>query len=170
MRLTQDVKDQIQKRLLEATFNKEQEALTAAENTLAVKVLESMLDRKTRDALRKAPEQFVRRDSSIDVDIPGRRWTRLDYKDTDLSPQHSAIVSDELAKEVGAHLDRLDELNARRTAALHQLRGVFLSVTTTKRLVEVWPDLEPYIPFDTEVVYPIAVRPAELNAAFGLPV
>jgi len=78
-------------------------------------------------------------------------------------------ADDPLADLIRDYDARSKDLRRRKREARMAAEGAISSVTTTERLIKIWPEIAPFVPTEAKVG-PVALRTAELNALLGLPV
>lgn len=178
-RLTMDIKDSIIRDLMKRSFNKKTEALVKADKAFALEIYDALYPADTLANMKALPEGFFRRAMGLTLSTSNSYYGR-DYKFDDpkmVGACHHGLIDDkDLPPEIlDKHLKLIakhkkletDICDAKRTA-----RAIMNSVTTIKRLIEVWPEIkkiaEPYdegrIPSNVPMV-----QLQEVNAMFELP-
>jgi hypothetical protein len=145
MRLTKEVRDQIHDAALNASFKKETEALTRQETKLTALCYKSLFLASARAAAAAMPKGWIPQANSFLLNISGEQ-IRLTSKELFLVPtthhHHESYVlkNADLAAEVRAWAYAKEDLRTRRKQAGAALSGMLLSVSTIKKLFEVWPE------------------------------
>lgn len=134
-------------------------------------------------AMQSLPNGFFYRRREFKI-VCGGRYFQVEFSNAKPIPYNHDIYSgngavakiydagDKLITEYEHAFEALKEVKRARSAAKDQANGVLESVTTFKKLWEVWPDCRPILEsFDQESkTYPVSIPVQSLNAAFGLPV
>ena len=171
MKLTNAMKDRIITSILNSTFEAREAAIQSDRHTLADLIYHDFYDQYI-SAMKKLPETFFCQKSSIGVvfassgcreclDMPGTKLTAKIHEWSGFNfPEDHRFTADFRAiqaKESALSKDR---------KTLHDtLKSIILPVTTDKRLVEVWPDAEKWIPRTPAAMSNLpAVRPEDINA------
>lgn len=180
-RLTIFQRGQILKRLLEHRFSKEEADLAAAGLTLGGRVYLDVYDLALREQMAALPGGFLPLDNQMTVQfgnhvvrvtLAQRHRLAYDHKGFHAvakvyPPEHKLTLAWE---ELEA---RESDYHQRYQEARDLARAMLASVTTVKKLLEVWPEVEPFLKL-TEAEAPdrtLPVVPIEgLNARLGLPV
>ena len=162
---------------------------------LAVRVRDTIYDKKTRTLMDSLPESFLSRKNAVrvyaesceDLVLNGTFSAVFNFLTGDekipevmlrVTNTHAGYHNQPAAKpDVGSSLyDAATEHQRKISAfrdAIKQDRAVasatIASVTTTKQLIEAWPEIKKYIPGDAEARNVVAIRREDLNARFKLP-
>lgn len=145
MRLTTDLRTTIRDRALDAAFKKETEALERAEGRLTVQCWKSFFLASARKAAAAMPKGWISETSDFLVNVGGMQ-IRLKATEPLQVPAthcwgHSYVIkTPELAAEVRAHAHAKEDIRNRRKQAKTALDGMLMSVSTVKKLFEVWPE------------------------------
>lgn len=146
-RLTNTLRQQILGKILDHAFAKREEILMARELRLAIKVR----DRKLGSFLHswKAMPDFlrdVRRDSAR-VRVGGQIFLLKLPKDVETVHQELSLAADDpLGEHITRWADDRRTLLKQREELRAQAWAILCSVTTVKRLLEVWPETREFIP------------------------
>ncbi len=183
VRLTGDMRRGIVRQLVDHALAKREAAHTADEFKLALKAYNARYTPAQRKKLDELPKGWLPTDDDIPVSF-GQGRIRLHFgpqnektfnRPTKVFP-HSHIREEfileprsELAVAIAAWRDAGAALKAERAALQAKAEGIVESVSTTNRLIEVWPEAAPFVPKSAQPRLLPVVQREELNAAFGLP-
>lgn len=180
-RITKDLRERMLKELVHHGYANAIKAADDAVKAVGDKVWEDIYADQISHMM-ALPSGFMRTDSSINVNWAGqRRHIRFSESKRVAEKHHSGCWST-VAKVYESHSGlmarydnaqtALDDVTSKRDAAKRQAEATLNSVTTFKKLFEIWPDCRPLLEkFDEEKpTYAMTVPVAQLNAAFGLPV
>ncbi len=133
-------------------------------------------------AMNSLPDSFFKKRREFKIVYAGQ-YFRVEFAESKAMPEcHDVYGGGAVAKiydaghalmvEYEAAVQGVREVEKARHAARLQAIGVLESVTTFKKLWEVWPDCRPILEcYDQEKkAYPVSIPVQSLNAAFGLPV
>ena len=152
-RLTQSMRDTIERRLLDHRFAAEEKAIKEERAALGEAVYRDLYPKKVLDQMEALPNGWLPESQSISVrfgdGIGNYQGFRFEQSRR-LQERHegTAKVYDEkapLAKRYAALKDREAALKSDTQEASKKARAVLNSVTTLKRLVEVWPEVAPFV-------------------------
>lgn len=171
-KLTQINRDAIIHETLADTIVVEIRALDKAEYALAEKIYDAYTTKEERDILSKLDAKWLQFSHVLSVNVGGwsgdlsfqrehpMRWTRWD---------RLVIADEKLAAEIKAHLQKNEEIKRKRDDAITKLKALLNSVTTIKRLAEVWPEGKAYwSKYDVKTALP-AIPVQAVNEVLGLP-
>lgn len=163
-RLSEDLRREIRGSVMKGAFQAEAAKATEAQKALALRIYRHFISEKIEQAALQAPSEFRYMSESFAIktygDDPndyGRRVTlelpaerplpvRLfQYGElgslSKLKPQEFRLIEAiERANKNEA------EVEQKRTELRDKVNGVLCSVTTVKRLLQVWPEVKPHIP------------------------
>lgn len=174
IRLTNDLRNRIAKAVLEHRFGPEEKELEQDRERLGKLVYDLLYDGATQNAMDGLPEGWLPTQSDDNVYFAGQ-WAhvefgeplRFTYKDSRNFPKFAAdSPATKLFEDIEARKHKLREARS-ETAA--KVNGLLCEATTMKKLLEIWPEVEPFIPPSTTPVYLPAVPRDEVNALLGLP-
>ncbi len=197
-RITAALRDSILKQVLDEAFAEDMEKLealkearVAAEETMKQHAWEAAFSKRDRDLLAKLPEGWLSTSHHVSVSVEDEHGvqsvTGVNFGCERAVPEcfrYSSRVTnivktthpwfkakehhDEARKEAS---DFENDLKVRRREQAARVLAVINSVSTVSRLVEVWPEVAPYIP--TEQAGYVTGLPAvvisDLNSELGLP-
>jgi len=197
-KLTNWMREGITKKVMIHRFREQADALVTDYAVLAADVyvdIYSEIERKRMDAL---PEGWLPTSEGVYVQFGegGRNYHRLNF-DGDLysagsryaSPRKDRMKRRVLAKHDGSRCmkvyddqhelarrasdlrDRESEISKAADAAQRQIEAALRSASTIKRLVEMWPEIEPFAAEYVDRPAPVPALPTEqLNRLLDLPV
>lgn len=193
MRLTNSMRDDIVRRVLKFKFEAPEKALKAEGNKLFGKIYDLLLG-EHKAAIEKMPAHWFPQLQSFVVDLddathvieadyprrlPGNLPRRFDaVKHRTRTDRAWSWSTDEAGDYKGVfkllepHARKLIELDAEREALRAKLKALVYSVTTVKKLYEVWPELAEIVPMPedtTNTGTALTVSVADLNKAIPLP-
>lgn len=171
-RLTTDIRKNILRSVLTATFKDKKEALKEQENALAEKVFRFELGDDLVTLIDSLPEGIFREHCRIMCHIAGSytdlyflKQRRIPYK-----LEHSRIIisgGTALADEYQGLSENQKQLRENEASLEAKLRALLDSVTTDKTLIATWPECEKYLPpMPVKSTLP-AVTISEINAAIA---
>lgn len=176
VRITNDIKTCVVHDLLVRAFGDRDAALEAKKLRLADLVYWSIYDKKEIEALKKVAEEFLNTDKGHLVKFGGefrrvnwgedrivsngRRGTLILGGDHPLTDLHREIKAED------------EKLKDSKHAARLEARAKLDSVTTLGRLIEVWPEIRPFVEryLEPKKKQLPVLRNEELNKTFNLPV
>lgn len=171
MKLTNTMKDRIISNIMTDTFDLREKAVAAMKTDLADRIYESYYGGVYLGKMRQLPEEFFQSSSSLNI-VLGTIGVSLQMSTTRLFGEHHSawrnwkFESDSpFTKAYHAISRKEDKLNDDKSEMKRTLKSVILPTTTDKRLAEVWPDAEKWIPRTPAAMSNLpAVRPEDLNA------
>ena len=166
MRLTKSIKEEIIIKVLREAISERKARNDKQEYSLAIECRDKFAG-KHLDALLSLPGNMVETGTGCSVNIDGR-WIVLKFNSElkrEPCPDGRHVVNSKsaLGKKILKWSDERDAINKDRGALRREIRTLLDSVTTDKKLLEVWPEAEKYIPKEPAPAYPLAVRPQDLN-------
>lgn len=185
-RLTNDAREVIVRRAVEAAFNPRFEALKDREDALARRCYDIVIPATEQKSAAKLPANWLRRDACLNFNVGGMH-VKLTLKGEGLVVPYETrdgqsrgyschsrlgtVADPDLVQDVTAYLSDREELRSGRRQATEATRALLNGVTTIKLLCEVWPEGRPY--YESFMVEkPAAHLPApqiaSLNAMLGL--
>lgn len=173
MRLTNGHRDIIIERLCEQCFGKQERELHKAKKDFADKVYEDMYPVALRRLMEKLPKGYLPTTDSIYGSFGGQRhWltmSKVRRVANDRLDKHYT-ASEPLCAEFFELLHQEKNYQDERNTAIRQARAVLNSCTTLKKLIEVWPEVKPFVadfgkkPVTTKA---LTLSISELNKHFG---
>lgn len=99
--------------------------------------------------------------NTLNMTVPRRVWAGANYS---VAPFCYIDPSDKLAERYFEHASKVRDINDKRTTLRNEASSIIKTCTTTKKLIEIWPEAEQYIPKpDAPLETPLAKRTEELN-------
>ena len=198
-KLTNTLRDQIQRSLLTHVFKKRVEELITKHAEFAAKVYDDFYTAEERRKMNALPEGWLRTDddfkvvfgelsssyrhlsfnglfhadglSGISYTKPERVYRRFLSAGWDY-PKKKYESNHPLSKEVYELQDLVKDLEAEIKERRETCRGILYSCTTANSLVKAWPEIRPFIPeycFQKQDSRVIALPLEKLNKNFNLP-
>lgn len=197
-RLTNDLRDTIATDILRHRFNEQVDALIADRAALADAVYNDIYRKADREKMEALPKGWLPEETNIGVQFgaPGSRYESLEFSGQfygKLSALRAKREDERVTRRVPhkhrsgcvkvyeeAHklAIRHQEIDARQSAlmaeydaASRQTKAALVSVSTIKRLIEVWPEVAPFAARHEDAPRQLPAVPTEkLNEMLGLPV
>jgi|LGVF01.2.fsa_nt_gb hypothetical protein len=170
MRLTKNTKQQILANVLSKTFKRRADRLEKDGQALGDAVYKDLFD-DHKTLMEAMPEGFLYQESGIKVKFgAGVQYVnfstrqRLPHKASLYGAFHAYNCDHVLSKTSERLVNRQDKLSADRNELKHKVRAILNSATTDKRLLEVWPEVEPFLPKKEETKNLPAIPVADLNS------
>lgn len=172
MRLTNKLRSQILDAVMDHAFKARQEQLAKAEGALAVELYNLTYTKEEQAFMNKVGSTGFGTKSDIYVFTLDRaRWLSF-YGEAKFNMSHRKTAKPEgdLLQRIEAHVAALDSLRELCIKTHDEAEGILNSVTTVKRLLEVWPEVEAFVPKNPEQLNNLPAIPlAQLNSVLGLP-
>ena len=171
MKLTNAMKERIIQNIMTDTFAARKASVDAMKTSLADRIYTSYYSGVYLEKMRQLPEEFFHSSSTVDV-VLGSIGVSLQMSTTRLFGRHHSIwhnwklESDSpFTKAYHTVSRKEDKLSSDMAEMKRTLRAVVTPITTYKRLVEVWPDAEKWIPRTPAAMSNLpAVRPEDINS------
>ena len=189
-RLTNAIRNDIRNHLIDAKFKPIQDQLKQDKTELAQRMYNELVPAETQKMIGKFPFGWFKQSSHFKAAIDGQSFDlKLDAQQP-VPHSHTTYSVDgklsfnsrndrgerkRLGKDLRAIMDRHTQYNEDHAKAMRDTDAVLNSVNTRKRLLEVWPELEPTLdrvwPEDQpmKVAPVLAVKMGALNKALDLP-
>ena len=178
MRLTKYHVDIILSRVLQSTFDKRKDDLAKIESELGMSAYNEAVNLNIRKLAKKFPTNWLHTNDRVDFNVGGQRH-RLGVKVSVPVPvphYHSNEYLGVIAGELGEKILKLaadkDKYKIDRETTSNKLRTMLSSVSTFKKLKELWPEgLKFYKDLDEDGKIRgglPAIRFDEINATLGL--
>jgi len=178
VRLTNFIREQILAAVLKHAFEAREKDLKERKQAFAKEIYNDIYPPKVRAAMAALPEGFLPTSDYLKVSFEGGSYTRVDFGES------LPIANDHMYSAAKVYppehpftarfiaLDREEkDLKREKDEAKNNAKAVLESVTTVKKLIDVWPEIEtfarPYAAESTSRAVALPVR--ELNARLGLP-
>lgn len=175
MKLNQEHKQQIVNELIAATFETQEKELKEAGFNLADELYVNLHGAENLALMDKLPDGYLQKEAAISFRLKDGRYGYIGLKNAERMAdkfartnmiQHEHPMYDKLA----IHLDLLEDLDSTKHQARTQARAVVNKATTLKRLLEMWPEIEPFTRNIAPKIQNLpAVQVSELNKIFNLP-
>ena len=175
MRLTNQIRQDILKALLDQRFEKEQNENKRQLDALGEKIYHSIYTPELLGLMAQLPGNSFRRVSNIMARC-GRNYRSFNLpKVVELLHFHHQVcveipAESELGKEYFDILRKHDELRDNRTEMERKVLTTLNSVTTMHKLLKVWPEVEPFVKgrlFSSPNLPALPTQ--ELNKLLGIP-
>lgn len=180
-RLTNDIRAEICKKILNHGFGQRQAEFLKEEKELADKVYNRQYPAAVRTHMQALPKSFLLEAENVTVYVGGesiqltlaesRRIAKMYAYQYD--EKFALDSDDELAKAVRKHAHAKKKFKEEYKEAKNKAESVLDSVKTTSRLLEVWPEIEMWVkPFESDdkpVITTLAIPIASLNRVLDLP-
>lgn len=174
-RLTVTTRERIAEAAVAFTFDPKKKVLDEIEAALAHEAHATVFSKAELDKAGKAPAGWIRRDTRLRFNVGGMTID-LNTSQAGLpvpynSPMRvGSIEPGELCDRIQGHAKERDGLRIARKDAATKLTAMLASVTTVKKLREVWPEGEQfYAKYEAAPAPSVpAIRVEEINAILGL--
>jgi hypothetical protein len=176
LKLTQSLRDHIQGAILTNRFSSDEKALEKRQGDLARIIYEDVFDQKTRKKMASLPEGWLSTEDYVRVEIAGQvKSLRLPKPCRFPFNKRSNVLRvydarHPIASEYQQYRNDRDDLQKSRTGLAAKLSAVLGSATTVKKLVELWPEAEPFVPKEPVKASLPAINFSDLNKSLRLPV
>ena len=181
-KLTKYTKEVIAKNAVAFAFDPKEKALAQAEDALAREAYAKAFNKSELDAIKKVPANWIRLDNCLRFNVGGHRlYLRtvdeglpVPYRIGDRAGyschELCAIEPGELCDRIQAHAQAVEQIKIDRRSAYCKVFAMVDSVTTVKRLREIWPEGEQfYARYEAVVAQKLPAVPAsEVNAILGI--
>ena len=177
-RITNDLRSSIVTDSINQTFEKEQNAITKKENSLAMQCYYMIFDAATIAAVANVPKGWIRENddclrfncNGYDVRLKVKEVTKVPFGDG-YNCKSLGSISDALAEKVIEFLGERDELKDRASKAHRALSAMLGQINTFKQLEAAWPEgkkfYAKYIEVRGESALPV-IQVSEVNSMLGL--
>lgn len=169
IRLTNYMRDRIMESLLYKRFDGEKKQLVKDQAEFAVRLYQVLFPEWKRMA--SLPRGWMPESRYFNVRIRGERH-RLELKADFRFPcddRERNLQDEALINEFKLLNERVVKHDDDKAAARQQGRAMLHSVTTVKKLLEVWPEVKPFLPKDlANITTALALPVPSLNVMFRL--
>lgn len=178
VRLNKFIRDQILDLMLTHAFGAREKELDKEKYALGNAIYEDVYPEETRKLMESLPGGFLASVGSLKIQFDGRNFTHVHFGEKRRVAYHHQYNAAKaydgkhpLSKRLTAYQKAKDQLSSERANAKVDARAVLDSVTTVKKLMEVWPECAEFArPFAAESPSRAVALPIkELNKALGLP-
>jgi len=181
-KLTKYTRERIAAQAVAFAFDPKEEALKAQEDALAREAHAAVFKKAELDAIKKVPANWIRLDPCLRFNVGGQRlYLRtiddglpVPYKIGDYAGyscrEIGAIEPGDLCDRIQTHAQAVEKCKTELRQAYIKVIALLDSVTTIKRLREVWPEGEPfYSKYEAQPAQKLPAVPAsEVNAMLGI--
>lgn len=195
-RLTTSIRNAIANAVMKHRYEATVSALIDEKAAFAVNVYEDLYSKSTRDKMNALPEGWLPSSDNVAVQF-GASYERIYFNGYTYGKLVSVIASEDRRKDGGLRLlgkhahgcakvydathplsiahSNLESKERRLKTEFEETRlqveAALNAVTTTKRLIETWPEIAPFASqFDDEKPQLPAIPTQQLNKILGLPV
>lgn len=176
MRLTNDMRTSICAELLTRRFQDQEKQLALDKTAFADFLYESWFSNEEMILITQCPSEWFTYTDSIGFTYQGNTYNINLSKHRRIPASHDRYRSNDLspalAKKWQKWTERDTSLRDKRYDLKSKCLAVMRSVTTTQRLVEIWPELQAFIPTEGKgpaMCTALSIPMKELNADLGLP-
>lgn len=177
VRLNKMIKDVVKTRLIKKVFEDGQEKLKKAKARFGNKLYNDVYSLKERKAMEAMPEGFLKTSTSLKVQFQDV-FTHVHFDRRPIAAKHDYScckvydAKDPLCLEWVELKRTEDQLEKEKRKAEVDIGVVLDQVTTLKRLLKIWPEVEPWVKDFAEPPVDRTNLPAlpisELNKTLGL--
>lgn len=174
-RLTNELRNRIRQAVLEHRFGADEAAIEADKKKLGRLAYDTLYTPQEQEFMRGLPEGMLPTQFYDSFHFAGQ-WCTLHfggealpfhYQHYQCAPKFAADSPvTQLFEDIEARKRKLREA---KDAAAAKVNGILSEATTVKKLLEIWSEVEPFLPPANTPVYLPAVPRAEVNALLGLP-
>lgn len=178
VRISNYMKEQVISRLLKHAFEEREKSLQAKWYALGDAVYQDLYPADLQKKMNALPAGFLPMDDDVRVSFGGN-FTRVYFGENRLLARshqsNAARVYDDkhpLSVRHDAYRSAKDQLEEETRKAKSSAQAILDSVTTLKKLIEVWPEVEPFVEDFKQTDsgrYLPALPVQDLNARLGLP-
>ncbi len=177
IRLTNDIRRIILKRLDEHAFAKREAELKAEEHALAERIYAASYSPKVRAAMEALPKGILPTRDDVWIYVDGRHLApdlpseRPCADDTERH-RFAVLGSDPIGAATLAHYKKVTTLANDRDKARREAAGVLNSISTLTKALEIWPEIESFtrdFGIAGKPVTALAIPIKALNVSLGLP-
>ncbi|MFA7063687.1 MAG: Nmad5 family putative nucleotide modification protein [Methanomethylophilus sp.] len=178
VRLTKFIREQILNALLKHSFEAREKDLNERKQAFAKEIYNDVYPPKVRAAMAALPAGFLPTCNGLKVSFEGGRYTYVYFGERlPIARDHECYVAKVYPPEhpFAARFIALDreekDLKREKDEAKNNAKAVLESVTTVKKLIDLWPEVETFArPYAAESTSrAVALPTRELNARLGLP-
>lgn len=153
VRLSKHIKERLKVRLLDNAFKPKMDANRAAFRALGDDIYNDLYPEKVRKQMEAMPDGFLPTDSDVSVSFEQvDRYTRAYWNGqrriaSKHHNRHAAKVYEEkhdFTQRYAKLKEEREALRNQRAEAERSATAVMDNVTTLKKLIEVWPEVEPF--------------------------
>lgn len=166
VRLTNYIRETVLARLLKHAFEAREKALEKDKHAFARQVYDAIYPAAIQKAMKALPKGYLPTDGDLKVSFDGK-YTHVYFGESRLV----AKCHEYNAAKVFEPKKIEDALKAEKSKAKSSAEAALNSCTTVKKLIEVWPEVEPFVKdfATTSQSRALALPIKELNKSLGLP-
>lgn len=183
MKLTKYTRQEIARAATAFAYDSKEKELRSAEDALAREAYATLFPEREIKAVLALPKNWIRFDECLQFNVGGQRLHLYTEKDKGLpvpyrigdyagysSKTLGTIGHGDLCDRIQAHAGTVEKTKRARSDSYRKVLALTESVTTIKRLREIWPEGEQFYGkyANAPAVNLPAVQVAELNAELGL--
>jgi hypothetical protein len=170
MKLTKQIREEILEALLDHAFGAQEKELLQQEHVLAGEVYNELYTQEERDFMEKVGSKRFYTTSHLSYHSDNSGWGRLKLNEPKFEMPKGTPYNGKLLGKIEAYRDAYTTLGKVRSAARDEAQGILNSVTTAKRLIEVWPEIASFVPTERVTSRNLpALQVVELNRILGVP-
>lgn len=174
MRLNKGIRQEICERAVAHGFKSEEKKLQAQTLKLSMEVYNHVYPKKVRDLMDQLPDGMLDTMTTFRVRAGGLTFCGdFDGKALPIGARDKYgwpnIESAPLCKKIKDNLVAWRALRSGRAKITDEVMATLDSVTTLKRLREIWPEAEPFLPTQKDRGVALSIPISELNKKLGLP-
>ena len=173
MRLTKEIKDKIKDDIIFETFKEKKEKIKKLNSELADEVYDYFIIKEYKEYMEYLPDNFFSKSDELYVTFNNesyeygyRRTTFLKLSEEKKFPyflsKTSKVICPILNEKFNCIQKEEIKIKKDKEALESKINGLLKSVNTKKQLLEIWPDVEKYLP-EEKTKYELQVKPDEIN-------
>jgi len=148
VKLTKEIRESIVRNAVHASFEKRTQEIVLREHEIGMELYHLTYDKQTLDAVAAMPKHWFRHDSCLEFNCGGYRLRFVVKKPVPVPYSASCTTLNSFTAEQGdkpyQFAKEKEKLREQADEARSHLMAVLQSVTTAKRLKEIWPEGEPF--------------------------
>ena len=162
-RLTNDMRKGIIAKIKKEVFSKRLETLKKEEIDIGLEIYDHIISDSNLVIMNRLPSEYFYSNTYSHIKVDGNNYhtERIEFGKAMKLPYLSAngrklceLPKDhKLVKKLANLQDKFMKLQEDKTELNREIRGILFSVTTEKKLVEIWPDALKYM------IAPVAINP-----------
>jgi hypothetical protein len=170
MKLTNRIREEILTALLNHAFGAQEKELLQQENALADEMYNDLYTQEERDFMEKVGSKRFYTTAYLNYESDSFGWGRLQLDEPKFEMPKNTRYSGKLLEKIKVYRDAYATLGKVKSSARDEAQGILNSVTTAKRLIEVWPEIASFVPTEQATSRNLpALQVDELNRILGVP-
>lgn len=173
MRLTKDIRNQILDAVLAHRFTDEETSLEESFRAFADDYYRALFSPEEWELINNCPREWFYVSTDICARYQGRsQFLKMSSEERVPQSLKREDMLDTQARRYAKLLERRTKYQKLRCEVSQHAAGVLNSVTTVKRLLEVWPEVKKFIPTEfskPDVTTALAIPMKQLNEKLRLP-